>query len=195
MATDTGITHDSKAVVATSNPSTALSTEMAGVIRPSPYSRAVPNTPSAMMARFVPTGSPRAGISSAVSARMPPSPWLSARITSIRYLTEMMTISAQNTTEATPYALARVDRQVGVLERLPERIQRARADVAVHDPQGAEREGQQALLMAGIGMLDDGHDAQAIRLRVSDGAPAGINSHRLVPLARGDPMLVARVPR
>ncbi len=106
MTTDTGITHDSNAVVATSNPSTALSTEMAGVIRPSPYSRAVPNTPSAMMARLAPTGSPRVGINSAVSARMPPSPWLSARITSARYLTEMMTTSAQNTTEATPYALA-----------------------------------------------------------------------------------------
>ena len=36
IATATGITHDSNAVVATSKPSTALSTEIAGVIRPSP---------------------------------------------------------------------------------------------------------------------------------------------------------------
>ena len=36
IATETGTTHDSKALVATSNPSTALSTEMAGVISPSP---------------------------------------------------------------------------------------------------------------------------------------------------------------
>ena len=36
MATETGITHASNALVATSNPSTALSTEIAGVIRPSP---------------------------------------------------------------------------------------------------------------------------------------------------------------
>ena len=36
IVTATGMTHDSKAVVATSKPSTALSTEMAGVIRPSP---------------------------------------------------------------------------------------------------------------------------------------------------------------
>ena len=56
------------------------------------------------------------------------------------------------------------DLEVGVLERLPERVQRARADVAVHDPQRAERERQQAFLVAGIGMLDGGHDAQAIRL-------------------------------
>ena len=44
------------------------------------------------MARFVPTGRPRVGISSAVNARMPPSPWLSARMTSSRYLIEMITI-------------------------------------------------------------------------------------------------------
>ena len=36
IVTATGITHDSNAVVATSKPSTALSTEIAGVIRPSP---------------------------------------------------------------------------------------------------------------------------------------------------------------
>ena len=36
MVTATGMTHDSNAVVATSNPSTALSTEIAGVISPSP---------------------------------------------------------------------------------------------------------------------------------------------------------------
>ena len=60
------------------------------------------------MTRFVPTGSPRVGISNAVNARMPPSPWLSARITNSRYLTEMITTRAQNTTDATPYALALV---------------------------------------------------------------------------------------
>ncbi len=36
---------------------------------------------------------------------MPPSPWLSARITSARYLIEMMMISDQNTTDATPNAV------------------------------------------------------------------------------------------
>ena len=36
----------SNADVATSKPSTALSTEIAGVMMPSPYSSAVPNTPS-----------------------------------------------------------------------------------------------------------------------------------------------------
>jgi hypothetical protein len=37
----------SSEVLTSSRPSTALSTEMAGVIAPSPYSSAVPNTPSA----------------------------------------------------------------------------------------------------------------------------------------------------
>ncbi len=36
MATATGMTQDSNAVVATSKPSTALRTEIAGVISPSP---------------------------------------------------------------------------------------------------------------------------------------------------------------
>ena len=62
----------------------------------------MPKTPNPMIARFVPEGMPFVGMSSAVRARMPPSPWLSARITSIRYLIEMMMISAQKTTEATP---------------------------------------------------------------------------------------------
>ncbi len=35
---------------------------------------------------------------------MPPSPWLSARMTSARYLIEMMTISAQKAIDATPSA-------------------------------------------------------------------------------------------
>ena len=60
----------------------------------------------------------------------------------------MITTSAQNTTDATPYALALAHRQVGMLERLPERVQRARADVAVDDPERAERQRQQPARMA-----------------------------------------------
>ena len=40
---------------------------------------------------------------SAVSARMPPSPLLSARMINVMYLSVTTTISAQNTTERTPY--------------------------------------------------------------------------------------------
>ena len=55
---------------AISIPSTADSTEIAGVIIPSPYSRAVPKSPSITSER--PTLPPR--VISAVSARIPPSP-------------------------------------------------------------------------------------------------------------------------
>ncbi len=76
------MTQSANADVATSNPSTADNTEIAGVIRPSPYSSAVPNTPRVTIAApvFV-MGSPRRGMTSDVNARIPPSPWLSARIT------------------------------------------------------------------------------------------------------------------
>ena len=70
---------------------------------PSPYSSAVPNTPSVTTTAAFWVILPR-GMIIAVSAKMPPSPWLSARITNIRYLTEMIMTSAQNTTDATPRA-------------------------------------------------------------------------------------------
>lgn len=107
IAIDTGITHDVNAGVATSKPSTADSTEIAGVINPSPYSSAVPNTPRVMIAAPERLGGePGSGITSAVNARIPPSPWLSARITRKRYLIEMTISNDQNTTDATPYAFA-----------------------------------------------------------------------------------------
>ena len=66
----------------------------------------MPNTPSVMTPAVIPlAATPLRGITSAVRARIPPSPWLSARITSARYLIEMMMISAQNTTDATPNAV------------------------------------------------------------------------------------------
>ncbi len=98
--------------MATSNPSTAASTEIAGVITPSPYSSPVPNTPSVtstavapvIFAALCPTVDPR-GNTSAASARIPPSPRLSARITRNRYFTEITMTSVQNTTDAAPYAV------------------------------------------------------------------------------------------
>ena len=39
-----------------------------------------------------------------ISARMPPSPWLSARMTITQYLMETLTISAQTTRESRPRA-------------------------------------------------------------------------------------------
>jgi hypothetical protein len=46
-------------------------------------------------------------MTSDVRARMPPSPWLSARITVRRYFIEMTITSAQNASEAAPYVVVR----------------------------------------------------------------------------------------
>ncbi len=68
---------------ATSTPSTADSTEMAGVIMLSPKNRDAPNTPSRARITTVRrrVGPPNRRIS-VISAMIPPSPSLSARITS-----------------------------------------------------------------------------------------------------------------
>ena len=106
MTTEIGITQSATAGVATSKPSTADSTDTAGVIRPSPYRRAVPNTPSVTTpAATFDTVWPSGGITNDVRARMPPSPWLSARMTCHRYLSEMTMISAQNAIDAAPYVV------------------------------------------------------------------------------------------
>jgi hypothetical protein len=87
-------------------PSTALSTEMAGVIMPSPYSSAAPNRP---MAIIRPTRQPARStplVTSDMSARMPPSSWLSARITKMQYLIEMVSRIAQTTSDSSPIACA-----------------------------------------------------------------------------------------
>src|SRR6266852_5330299 len=60
------------------------------------------------MYRFLPA-SPRAPTSD-ISARMPPSPRLSARITSTRYLIEMMMISDQTMSDSTPMTFCGVGR-------------------------------------------------------------------------------------
>ena len=82
-------------------PSTALSTEMAGVIIPSPYNRHAAKSPIAarpiprffvIFARFI----------RAVNAITPPSPLLSALKTNVRYLMVTIMISAQNMRERTP---------------------------------------------------------------------------------------------
>ena len=45
---------------------------------------------------------------SASMATRPPSPWLSARSTSVTYLSETMTVSVQNTMDSTPCTLSGV---------------------------------------------------------------------------------------
>ena len=81
---------------------------IAGVIIPSPYSSAVPNSPSMMSAQRGLRFSAPTGVTSAVSARIPPSPRLSARRTKMPYLTEITSTSDQKMSDSTPSTLARV---------------------------------------------------------------------------------------
>ena len=78
-----GTTRSASDGAATLTPSIAERTEMAGVITLSPKNSAAPKTPSAASTTFVRRlpGSPRLRIK-AISAMIPPSPSLSARITS-----------------------------------------------------------------------------------------------------------------
>ena len=107
-------------------PSTAESTEIAGVITPSPYNSAAPKSPRAINAILRnPTGGagatvPRGdggignevfgGTLSASSARIPPSPWLSARMMNVRYLMEIASVRAQKKSDTIPRTLSGVAR-------------------------------------------------------------------------------------
>ena len=80
----------------------AESTEIAGVMAPSPYSNAAPIRPTIRScARQVPGWALRAE-SSANNATMPPSPLLSARRISHAYFSEMIRISAHRISDTTP---------------------------------------------------------------------------------------------
>ena len=106
-----GTTNGCSIGVITSSPSTAESTEIAGVIIASPKNIAAPKMPRPTShQRSRPWRSvPRE--TSAVSARMPPSPWLSARMISITYLSVTTITSAQNTRDRRPKTLACVERR------------------------------------------------------------------------------------
>ena len=85
---------------------------------------------------------PRARRTNAARASTPPSPLLSARKTTVTYLTDTMTVSVHTTIEMIPSTSpvvgadpAAVDRKDGL-----DRVQRAGADVAVDDAQRPQNE-------------------------------------------------------
>src|SRR5215469_3802789 len=88
--------------LSSSSPSTALSTEMAGVMSASQKKNAVPASasPTATFAQVLPGISRRCA--SANSARMPPSPSLSARMMTVTYLSVTEIVSAQKISDSTP---------------------------------------------------------------------------------------------
>jgi len=84
-------------------PSTADSTEIAGVIMLSPKNSAAPNTPRAASSIAVRRLFGTAHrFSRVISAMMPPSPWLSARITNVTYVSVTMIITDQKISDTTP---------------------------------------------------------------------------------------------
>ena len=100
-ATLIGSTYSCNVGAVTSNPSTADSTEIAGVMIPSPKNRHAPTMPTiASVLRIAVLTATR--WASAISARMPPSPWLSARITSITYFTVTISTSDQKNSDRMP---------------------------------------------------------------------------------------------
>ena len=101
-----GKTYASRLGAAMVVPSTAASTEIAGVITPSPYSSAAPNSPKITYTHRRPRATGSLPVASADSARIPPSPSLSARITSERYLMVITITSDQNITESRPITFA-----------------------------------------------------------------------------------------
>ena len=97
----TGSTASLKLGDTTSSPSTADSTEIAGVITLSPKNSDAPNTASISDSPTT-RGALVNRRASAPSAMTPPSPSLSARMTNSTYLTDTMIVIDQKTSEMTP---------------------------------------------------------------------------------------------
>ena len=86
----------------TSSPSIADSTEIAGVITPSPKNSEAPKMPRMPTAYAAREFFGRVRWASAISAMIPPSPSLSARMMMVTYLSVTTSISDQNTSERMP---------------------------------------------------------------------------------------------
>ena len=128
-------------------PSTADSTEIAGVIMESPRNIAAPSTPitSSSLVRW-----PNARRPSAISDSEPPSPWLSARSSSSTYFAVTTMISAHRISDSTPSTMGRLDGAAlgGAQRRLAKRVEWRRSDVAVDDADAAQRQSGEAALLA-----------------------------------------------
>ncbi len=88
------------------SPSTALSTEIAGVISASQKKNAVPASASPTSHVDQLCAATRCRCASANSARIPPSPWLSARIITLTYLMVTESIRLQKISDSTPSTAA-----------------------------------------------------------------------------------------
>ena len=105
IATVNGMTECSNAGVTSLSPSTAESTEIAGVITKSPRNMEKPMMPSTMTSGV---RRPSARVASAISESVPPSPLLSARSRISTYFRVTTMISAHTMSESTPSTASRV---------------------------------------------------------------------------------------
>ena len=101
-STVSGTTQCDSEGAATFRPSMAESTEIDGVITPSPKNSAAPSRAISMMRRRTPGDLPLTRWARVINAMMPPSPLLSARMTRLTYLTATTMISDQVTSDSTP---------------------------------------------------------------------------------------------
>lgn len=106
MTSASGTIKGCKTSVATSRPSIAESTEIAGVIRLSPKNREAPSKPRIINALYVLEARGTCDWVSASSARMPPSPLLSARIMTLTYFKDTTSISDQKISDRMPRMFA-----------------------------------------------------------------------------------------
>src|SRR6185503_7911271 len=135
IITVNGTTKSPNAGLASLSPSTADSTEIAGVITESPRNIEAPITPR-IKTRAV--RRPSARVASAVSDRVPPSPLLSARSRRSTYFSVTVMMSAQSD-------FARYDRVIARGHRgFAKGIKWAGPDIAVHDANAAERKRNEA---------------------------------------------------
>src|SRR5262249_53616067 len=98
-----GSTTEARLGTATFNPSTAESTEIAGVITLSPKNSEAPRIPSVTSPTVTPVRLSVGPRRSAVSDMIPPSPLSSARMMKLTYNTDTIIVSVQKTSEITPY--------------------------------------------------------------------------------------------
>ncbi len=105
-----GSTRGPKRGSSTFKPSTAESTETAGVSMPSPKKRARPITANTEIADLSPRGNRGERCASAANASTPPSPLLSARKIKTTYFIVTMTISDHRISEMAPITATRIGR-------------------------------------------------------------------------------------
>src|SRR5689334_10562950 len=99
MTTVAGNTQTARLGAIVSTPSTADSTEIAGVITESPKNSDAPMTPSARIHVCLPE---KPALTSDISDSVPPSPLLSALVTKKTYLMVTVMVSAQTMSDSSP---------------------------------------------------------------------------------------------